>query len=390
MITTTRLGDLDPNPFRHLETYPIFREKVEALKESIQATNLWPRLMGRRRGKKIQIPYGHHLKQALLELYGPDHIIEIEVRDFSDAQMLMIMARENMQEYGADPLVYLQTVSAVIEAYGSGAIILEPPKGTSGLRQVVGRHYNALSLARFLGWLKPSGSPSDRIYWVLESLDLMEAKLLRAEELRGLTGKDTQELIRELTRRKDIQERYAQAAEEEAARAEEEARKAAEAHKERVREAAEKRAHNARKRAVSLREDSRSQSRHIVDTIGKELREGSLGSKEVRHRVAQELGSPFAAASDNGPKDLPLISQFARQMASSIEQLFNATDNRSLKIKELIDSSALLDKFSKNLLVGALRALVERLTKLADALDQSTASTGHGRPVKSAGPKRLK
>jgi hypothetical protein len=389
MIQSCKLGDLAPNPFRHLETYPIFREKVETLKESVKTTGLWPRLMGRRKANKIQICYGHHLRQALLELYAPSHLVEIEVRDFSDAEMLMVMSRENLEQYGADPLVYLQTVSATLEAYGNGTIALEPvnPK-TSGLRQAEGHYYNALSLGKFLGWMKPSAQPHERIYWVLDALDLIEAKFLRPEELRGLNTTQAQELIRELIRRKDIQERAAKEAEAEALRA---AQEAQETKDDALRLAAKERLEGAQKRARSLRENSKSQSRHLLDTIGKELRAGEIGSREIRQRAAEELGSAFAAAANSGngfQKRMPMISQFARQLASSVERMFSADNVHAVKMTELIECRSQLDKLSKDLLVGAIRALIERLTRLADALDQPT-HTGPRHP-KSAEPRRIK
>ena len=42
-----RVGDIQPNPFRHLDRYPIKREKVEALRESLRSTGFWDNVVAR-------------------------------------------------------------------------------------------------------------------------------------------------------------------------------------------------------------------------------------------------------------------------------------------------------------------------------------------------------
>ena len=72
-LKTVAVSDVGPNPFRHLDRYPINREKVEALKLSFKDTGVWPNLLGRKaRGdaaKKYayELAYGHHRLQAMKE-----------------------------------------------------------------------------------------------------------------------------------------------------------------------------------------------------------------------------------------------------------------------------------------------------------------------------------
>ncbi len=42
-----QLKDVQSNPFRHTEKYPILREKVEELKESIESTEFWNNIVAR-------------------------------------------------------------------------------------------------------------------------------------------------------------------------------------------------------------------------------------------------------------------------------------------------------------------------------------------------------
>jgi ParB-like chromosome segregation protein Spo0J len=56
--------DLLPNPFRHLERYPINQEKVEMLARSIKDTSFWDNIVARKATNgsvgKFEIAYGHH------------------------------------------------------------------------------------------------------------------------------------------------------------------------------------------------------------------------------------------------------------------------------------------------------------------------------------------
>ena len=100
-----KVKDLKPNPFRHPERYPIRRDKVKALKASIDATSFWDNLVARPSpaNGKCEIAYGHHLLEALKKLKIEE--IDIPVRDLDDATMLKIMASENMEEWGANATV---------------------------------------------------------------------------------------------------------------------------------------------------------------------------------------------------------------------------------------------------------------------------------------------
>lgn len=104
------VNDLEPNPFRQIERYPIDRAKVEALKTSIKETSFWDNILVRKRNGKYQIAYGHHRRIALIEL-GIKYV-DIPVRDIDDATMVRIMAEENLN-WSTSPMVINETVLAV-------------------------------------------------------------------------------------------------------------------------------------------------------------------------------------------------------------------------------------------------------------------------------------
>src|SRR5215475_1914233 len=114
------VADLRPNPFRHLERYPIDRDKVDALKRSIKDTTFWDNLLVRKANGNFECAYGHHRLVALQEL-RVDYI-DVPVRDLDDTVMAQIMAHENMEEWGHSSAVEQETVRAIIEGYAEGRI----------------------------------------------------------------------------------------------------------------------------------------------------------------------------------------------------------------------------------------------------------------------------
>src|SRR5262245_25152839 len=128
------VADLRPNPFRHLERYPIDRDKVDALKTSIKDTTFWDNLLARRQNGAFELAYGHHRLIALKELRVDE--IDIPVRDLDDDHMAKIMSHENMEEWGHSSTIEQETVRAIIEGYAEGRLHLPPVDGTGrgGLR----------------------------------------------------------------------------------------------------------------------------------------------------------------------------------------------------------------------------------------------------------------
>lgn len=109
------MQDLDPNPFRHLERYPIDQEKVDRLVQSIQHTGYWGNIMGRLADRKVQIAYGHHRLEALKKLLKPTEWVQVIIEDLDDDKMLQVMADENDDVYSPSPAIINETVRATVE-----------------------------------------------------------------------------------------------------------------------------------------------------------------------------------------------------------------------------------------------------------------------------------
>jgi len=112
-----QVKNLRPNPFRELKSYPVDRAKIERLKTSISETEFWDNILCRKNNNKkgeyyYEIAYGHHRLIALQELGIKE--VNIPVKKITNAQMVKIMAEENL-EWLTSPKVVYQTVLAVKE-----------------------------------------------------------------------------------------------------------------------------------------------------------------------------------------------------------------------------------------------------------------------------------
>lgn len=106
-----KVGDLKPNPFRRIKSYPICEIKKASLMKSMRETGFWNNLLARKNDKgEYEIAYGHHRIKAVMKEFGRDYVINIHVQKISDANMIRIMANENDQQYNTSPTVINETV----------------------------------------------------------------------------------------------------------------------------------------------------------------------------------------------------------------------------------------------------------------------------------------
>jgi hypothetical protein len=110
------IGDIDVNPFRRVNDYPYVDSKIEILMRSIAEVGMWEGVIGRRKGNRIEIAFGHHRVEAARRLKLST--VSIFVRDLSEEQMLMFMGRENSEDYNADFNCMLETWESAIGFLG--------------------------------------------------------------------------------------------------------------------------------------------------------------------------------------------------------------------------------------------------------------------------------
>lgn len=114
-------GDLVPNPFRKdILGGRVDDDKMERLGESVTKSGFWNGLRGRpvkgtvadyKPGDKIALGFGEHRRQIALRMLGKDYELWIDLDDFTDEQMLIMLANENATSSGASDGEQIDTVA---------------------------------------------------------------------------------------------------------------------------------------------------------------------------------------------------------------------------------------------------------------------------------------
>lgn len=403
-MTKFKLSDIQPNPFRHLERYPIKRDKIEALRKSYRETGFWDNVVARLVDGKPQIAYGHHRLHALREEYSPDHKIELIIRGLDEEYMLKMMANENMEEWGTSATVELETVAAVVEAYGTGLVELAQP----GLRGQNVRYapsfqfedsaggalnhpYTVTTIAGFLGW------DEHKVRYILSAHQLIESDLLTRDDFDGLTSQQARAVVERANRAKADREAAARIAQEAAGRAKRDAedakRRQVEAEKKRkeqeakaAKERDERRRHEAEEQARRAAEEAKRQEelrkmatkrQAAQEKREKEERrqakdqatsEGRDASKKMK---SGEEGYKQASKSKGGrvktEKKQPDIEDYARSAATAVHEFLNR-DELANGLNLLVDNKHYMSQSTRENLAKTLVGLASRATKLAGQL----------------------
>lgn len=209
MLKSVRLDHLEPNPYRHFETYPILDHKIDALIESIGATGFWGETVIARKisQSEYQVAFGHHRIEAARRALGKKARVEISIRDLDDSQMLAMMARENNETYAITADMDIEIVRAAIEGFAEGYIELPAPgrsDGHGGSRRSLtvdafGFESDDPSRSSFTreGLGELLGMPHRRVVAALRNLKLVNTdKVAEPKDYQGLKHDQAAELSR--------------------------------------------------------------------------------------------------------------------------------------------------------------------------------------------------
>jgi len=428
------IKDIKANPFRHINRYPIHREKVAALRESLRKTGFWDNVVARASDGKAQIAYGHHRLAALKEEFGPNHKVDLIIRKLDDEAMIQIMARENMEEWETNAGVIQETIRAVVEAFGEGLIDLPTVDMTKDVNKAVIRYapsfvpgepgraarprpYTVQTVADFIGWIQPNGRPQEKVHAAVNALQFIEEGLLKDSDFDGLSTSQAEAVISEARKARTRREAAARVHRMQAEQAEREAREAErrreEAERERKRreveaaaaraardaeghrraEAEAKRheqqrreAEEARKLAVKRQQsetqkaqkfvqEGRRQATVVGRAVSKGLREGESG-----YRGAGEIAARVDKKVDQPP---PRIDDFAKRLAGELNTILDSDrDPRVRKLQELVQYQEYMDDFTRADLARTLEAVANR------ALDYAKQFSGGRRALPAKGASR--
>lgn len=175
-----KVRDVHPNPYRNIEHYPLNKEKIMALTNSIEKTGFWDNLVGRKVDGKAQIAYGHHRIEALrlANGYGYDFEFDLPIKDIDDGTMIQIMANENMQEWSHSVGVTDETVKVTKEYLENRPVPRDRP--ISGRNKQYQNQVNSPEIADFLGWSQGIVKES------LKRLNLISEGIIEKEAVESL------------------------------------------------------------------------------------------------------------------------------------------------------------------------------------------------------------
>ena len=289
------ISQLKPNPFRELDDYPIDREKVDKLKESISETGFWGTIVARKKGNAYEIAFGHHRQVALVELQkegviGKSEKVDIIVRDLTNEQMIQLMARENLEEWGTNAYIEAQTVESTIRAYGAGEIELpEVAKDTpdSNVRYVskstLTGPYTKSQLATFLGWTVATShgthQPNHACNVAFQMIDAFELGIVSRKELRSVKRDVAREIVSKATALHREQERIA---EERRRLAKEAERRSTEEEDTRKAKALQKAAEELERQAEVAKASATSIASNFAREAVKQTKSGNWSQRDVR------------------------------------------------------------------------------------------------------------
>lgn len=293
------ISQLRPNPFRELDDYPIDREKVDKLKESISETGFWGTIVARKKGNAYEIAFGHHRQVALVELQqegviGKSEKVDIIVRDLTNEQMIQLMARENLEEWGTNAYIEAQTVESTIRAYGAGEIEL-PEVADKARKETIryvdqrsGLHpYTEKAVAQFLGWTRLKGDdiqPNHACNVAFQMLDAFELGIVSRKELRGVKRDMAREIISKAMALHREQERIA---EERRRMAKEAEKRAADEEDTRKAKALQKAAEELERQADVAESSAKSIAKDFAKEAVKQTKAGNWAQRDIREAGEQ-------------------------------------------------------------------------------------------------------
>jgi hypothetical protein len=372
------VSQLSANPFRELDDYPIDRDKVDKLKESISETGFWGTIVARKKGNAFEIAFGHHRQVALVELQqegiiGKSDKVDIIVRDLTNEQMIQLMARENLEEWGTNAYIEAQTVESTIRAYGAGEIQLpevDEKTNKSHLRHAgpnQDQHpYTIRSVAQFLGWTKVDGEGGAKenhaCKVAFEMLDAFELGIVSRKELRGVKRDVAREIIskamalhREQERIASERRKMAKEAEQRAAY-EEDARKA---------KALQKAAQELERQAEVAESSAKSIAKDFAKEAVKQTKAGNWAQRDIRE-AGDQAKDELRTKREQQEKTARQYYDVLRHEVCDV--LNEKSDERFASLKKLLRMDCGLTQEDIDSLIEEVKALQSRCGTFAKEL----------------------
>ena len=328
-----RVCDIRANPHRDIGTYKLNEEILIELRESVESTGFWDNLLCRKSNGHIECAYGHHRLAALKNTkgFGPKAIIDVAIKDLTDADMLRIMYRENHDVYGGRVDTTLEGVKKVVEGYAKGLWDLpKPGKMARSVRNAPrycpdklsgqSHPYTAESVAQFLG-VEKRGTEVNKIKFALQALQAIEDKVVTRANVKGLTSKQAAATVRE------------------ARRAE---------------------------RVVTGKMGS-AKGKRAARTVATKVAGGMRGGK---HGYLAAKSEAKKVVKTIVPKGAPWIDDMAREVGQSLQLMLTSKTDTGKKIDSLVKEAGNLNTTSWNRIVDGLTAVEKRAKTYLEDLNR--------------------
>jgi hypothetical protein len=293
-----------------MANYPLSGDKIDALRESMRETGMWPNIMARMVGTTAEIAYGHHRLAAAMAEFGEDHEVGVVVDKIDDIGMLRLMARENLETYTTEFRSLLETWEAAVIAASNGVLDTSKAVKSRSPAEYSLNHdstfrYNVDFIARILGWVTKS-RVSNAATAAAAALELIGQGHMAREDFNGLSVRDAMNLT-VLSREKMRQ--IAEATDRVVARPNIEPAR---------REAIKKEAKKQIDRVGMI-------AKHVAGDTAK----GKIPSAGLRAEVLKRVFSTREA------RDL-LVDEFVKQTTRKIEGFFAAESNMSNRLSDVM------------------------------------------------------
>jgi len=283
-----------------------------------------------------------------------------------------------MDAWASRAIVDIETVHSVVKAYAEGKIQLSEPAKNSAKAYVrcapsfklgePGRlttkfPYTAQTIGEFLGWLKPSGTPTRKIDTCLTALQYAEEGILDLSIFEKLGTGQMEAVIDEASRARRAIETSASLAEKQAA---ESAKQEAEAHEREITAKSDfeaKEANKARMRAAKAREhaeldaiEKRNQAKKeatkVAEHLSSGMRKGDIATNKAMQEAFKVRSKPEEAP--------PHIEKSLRKVLKQVGAFLNDREGDDL-VSELTEILA----YKKHLSAHARADAAATLTQLA-------------------------
>lgn len=388
MLKTIAVKNIVPNPYRHMEKYPIRENKIEELQRSYTETGVWPTIVGRMFGDKLELAFGHH-RWVAAQRAGIKEI-PVNVLKLSNEQMLKMMIHENSEDWGSNALIDQEALRATLEAIADGEVDLSgfvpkdtpknrlllapsvlPPQGGEDVPEHARERcvYTKLAMAKFLGWVRGQKSnrpePSERFEVAWRSLELLEAGITHDRDYEGLSRRQAMEVNKES--HKAFQEWGEQQRRFEVAARNAE-KVAASTDDPALKRNAEKQAAKMKAEAQQAAVKKVEEAKKVREHVANKLRSGA-GVREAAKKAAEVKQQPKRQAPP------PRVAELADRVAARIAKFLNDGDRLLQEVRAVIQYRGDCPQREIKRLASNLRKLATRCERLADQAEQPAEPT---------------